>query len=89
MNNVRASDPLTSVMAAERSELFSGKQRDRIMAALDTGPKTADGISFLTCLTVEQVCRRLPELKSRGLAEVVNKDGQDWIIDGYRVWRKA
>lgn len=89
MNNVRASDPITSVLAAERSELFSGSQRDRILAALETGPMTAVFIGGLTGLTVEQVCRRLPELKSRCLAEVATKDGQEWILDGYRVWKKA
>ena len=89
MNNVRASDPITSVMAAERSSLFSGKQRDRIMAALETGPKTAYGISFCTGLSVEEVCRRLPELQASLKAEVMIKNAQEWILDGYRVWKKT
>lgn len=87
MNNVRASDPISSVIAAERVALFAGKHYDRILASLEIGPQTAKGISICTGLTVEQVCRRLPELQaSRRVGVVMIKDGQEWILDGYRVW---
>lgn len=90
MKNVRASDPITSVMAAEKSDLFSGKQRSRILASLEIGPQTAKGISICTGLTVEQVCRRLPELQSSGRVEVVMiTEDHEWVLDGYRVWKKA
>ncbi|AXF52925.1 MAG: hypothetical protein [Caudoviricetes sp.] len=89
MNNVRASDPLSSVMAAEKSALFSGKQRERIMAAFSPGNSlTAKDISRFTKLTVEQVCRRLPELQAaKALSVVLDQHGKDLMVDGYRVWR--
>lgn len=91
MNNVRASDPLTSVMAAEKSVLFSGKQKERIMASIPPASSmTAKDISLATGLSVEQVCRRLPELQIQWMLSVV-KDvcGDDLMVDGYRVWKKT
>ena len=46
---------------------------------------TAKDISKLTGLTVEQVCRRLPEMEGR-TARVVQFEGDDLIRDGFRVW---
>ena len=87
MNNVRASDPISSVIAGERTALFAGKHNERILASLEIGPQTAKGISICTGLTVEQVCRRLPELQaSHRVGVVMIKDDQEWILDGYRVW---
>lgn len=89
MNNVRASDPITSVIAAEKSALFSGKQKERIMAAFPLASSmTAKDISLATGLSVEQVCRRLPELQIQGVLSVVkDASGDDLMIDGYRVWK--
>lgn len=85
---VRAHDPLSSVIAAERAALFAGRHCDRIYAALqDLSMATAAEIGMTTGLSVEQVARRLPELKRGNRAEVVQVEGADLIRDGYRVWR--
>lgn len=84
---VRASDPITSIEAAERSALFSGKQRIRIMAALRLfGPSTAGELQAYTGLTVVQLDRRLPECREAGQARVVQVNGADLMRNGYRVW---
>lgn len=85
---VRAHDPLTSVLAAENAAHFAGKHRERICAALqDLGMATAAEIGMTTGLSVEQVARRLPELRRGNRAEVVQIEGADLMRDGYRVWR--
>lgn len=88
---VRAHDPLTSVMAAEKALSFAGTHRERILQALQRfGPMTAKGIAECVGLTVVQVDRRLPELKSTGAARVcVDGQGQDVMRDGYRCWEAA
>ena len=84
---VRAGDPVTSVLAAERSMEFSGGQRARIMEALRSlGSATAQELASATGLTVVQVDRRLPEAKRDGTAEVMQLNGDDVRRDGYRVW---
>lgn len=83
---VRAHDPLSSVLAAERTPLFVGKQHDRIMAALSRGPATAHEIEAITGLTVVQADRRLPELLKSGKARVVQVNGEDLMRGGARVW---
>jgi len=90
MKNVRASDPITSVIAAERSALFSGKQKERILASIQPGTSmTAKDMSGATGLTVEQVCRRLPELQTSGYLQVVkDASGEELMSDGYRIWKK-
>lgn len=84
---VRAADPLTSVEAAERAALFAGKQRVRIMGALKIfGQSTAGELQSYTGLTVVQLDRRLPELREAGLARVAQRNGEDLMRNGYRVW---
>jgi len=85
---VRASDPVTSVMAAESAEMFAGKHKDRIRLALTKlKSATAHDIARVTGLTVVQVDRRLPELKRDGVADVVEASpGVDLLRDGFRVW---
>lgn len=84
---VRASDPLTSVMAAERSTAFSGGHCARILAALKLyGPSTAAELQNYTGLTVVQADRRLPDLAKAGQARVVQSNGADLTRKGYRVW---
>lgn len=88
MKNVRSSDPLTSVMAAERSAKFAGGHYAKIISQLKAGRGlTAGDISNSCGLSVEQVCRRLPEMKNAGLVSVVQHEGKDLIINGYRVWK--
>ncbi|TDS82608.1 hypothetical protein [Comamonas sp. JUb58] len=93
MNNARASDPITSVIAGERAALFAGNHCDRILAALadDLNPPgwggmTAGEMAQATGMSVEQVCRRLPELQARGQVQVVQFEGEDLLRNGYRVW---
>lgn len=87
MNNVRANDPISSVIAGERAALFAGKHYPRILAALDDEKSlTAGEMAQATGMSVEQVCRRLPELQARGQVQVVQFEGEDLLRNGYRVW---
>jgi len=88
MNNTRASDPITSVIAGERAALFAGKHNERILAALNGGDQlTAYAIGQRTKLSVEQVCRRMTELQAKGLVRVRHDFSGAAVTDGrYRVW---
>lgn len=84
---VRASDPMTSVLAAERATAFAGGHCARILAALNLyGPSTAAELQSYTGLTVVQADRRLPDLAKAGRARVVQSNGDDLTRNGYRVW---
>ena len=88
ISRVRASDPLSSILAAESAGLFAGNHKQRIRAALKKlASATAHEISVATGLTVVQVDRRLPELKRDGIADVIESEpGVDLLRDGFRVW---
>ena len=87
MNNTRANDPITSVMAGERATRFAGGHYERILDALrDEKALTAGEISQITGMSVELVCRRVPELEREGLTRVVQFEGNDLVRNGYRVW---
>lgn len=87
---VRADDPHTSLLAAERSTAFAGPHKERIAAALASGPMTAAEIGALTGLTVVQCDRRLPELQREGRTAVLqDAHGNDITRNNYRVWRLA
>lgn len=87
MNNARASDPISSVIAGERAALFAGKHYGRILAALgEEKSLTAAELEQITGLTVVQIDRRLPELQRQGLTRVVQFEGEDLLRNGYRVW---
>lgn len=84
---VRASDPLSSVLAAERAIKFAGNHCDRILAALKAaGQATPHELEDTTGLTVVQIDRRLPELLRAGRVQVVQRGGMDLIRGGARVW---
>ena len=84
----RKSDPVTSHIAAKNAERFAASHAGRIMEALKEGPRTAAGLAAMTGLTVEQCCRRLPELHKANLAEPMShEDGGDVVVNGYRFWR--
>lgn len=84
---VRASDPFTSIQAAERSVAFSGGHCARILGALKLyGPSTALELQSYTGLTVVQIDRRMPDLREAGQAKVVQVNGADLARKGYRVW---
>jgi hypothetical protein len=84
----RRSDPITSHTAARNAAFFADSHKGRIMAALKEGPRSSHGLAVMAGLTLVQTDRRLPELQSAGLADVL-KDalGNDVIVGGYRVWR--
>ena len=86
---VRASDPVSSMQAAERSTRFSETHKGRILAAMERlgGSATAHEISISTGLSVVQIDRRLPELERDNLAEVVALNGEDVMRGGFRLWR--
>lgn len=89
-NLVRASDPISSVLAAERAIKFAGNHCDRILADLKRrGQATPHEMQCTTGLTVVQIDRRLPDLQKAGKARVVQRGGIDLMRGGARVWEAA
>lgn len=87
MNNARAHDPQSSLSAAEQVAWFAGRHASRILAVLrDEKSLTAGEMAQCTGMTVEQICRRLPELERSGCTQVVQFEGADLLRNGYRVW---
>lgn len=85
---VRARDPVSSIMAAERSLQFSKSQAGRILAALSIlGEATARELGGHVGLELVQVARRLPDLERDLLAEPLRVGDVDVMRDGCRVWR--
>lgn len=84
----RATDPETSKAAARKASAFSASQAGRILLALQQhGPSSPKDLSRLLGLTVEQIDRRLPDLKDAGLARVVSlSDGAELVREKCRVW---
>lgn len=84
---VRATDPLSSLVAAENTPQFAGGHCDRILADLvKRGQATPHEMQCTTGLTVVQIDRRLPELLKAGRVRVVQRGGADLIRGGARVW---
>lgn len=79
----RRRDPSTSHAAAKAAERFQASHAGRVLAALRIHPMTAKEISAHTGLSVEQVCRRLPEIPG---VSVMTVGGQPVERDGFRVW---
>ena len=78
----RKTDPSTSQKAAERARSFSGGHCLKILSEFDPGVGlTANELARYTGLTVEQICRRLPDLEA---ANELRLNGQE--RDGFRVW---
>jgi predicted ArsR family transcriptional regulator len=86
--HARATDPETSKAAARRASRFSASQAGRILLALQQhGPSSAKDLSPILGLTMEQIDRRLPDLKDEGLARVVLlSDGAELVREKCRVW---
>lgn len=83
----RNSDPISSHAAARKASFFADSHKGRIMAALQEGPRSSHGLAAMAGLTLVQTDRRLPELQSAGMADVLKDDlGNDVIVGGYRVW---
>jgi len=80
--HTRRNGPSTSQKAAERARSFSGGHCAKIEKALrQAGPCTAKHLSVQTNLTVEQIARRLPDLKDAGRVDLTGRE-----IDGFREW---
>lgn len=88
---VRATDPLSSVLAAERVPEFAPNQYERILAAmknvatLHSGATPAE-IGEEAGLTMVQVDRRMKELRDSGFVFVVQRDGGDLMRNRMRCW---
>lgn len=89
LHRARATDPASSHAAALRAAKFACSHAGRILAALrEGGEMTAHGISEATGLTVVQIDRRTVELQRKGrIAVVKDANGDDLVVDGYRVWK--
>ena len=90
---VRSQDPGTSVAAAERVAAFAEKHFACILDALDGRELTAKEMAAIADLTVEQIARRMPDLRRAGQVEVVQKCDAtgancDLVRDRCRVWRR-
>lgn len=85
----RATDPLTSHVAAVGSVRFADSHAARILHVLKNGfsdGMCAEEIGEACGLTVVQVDRRTIELQRKGLIRVVQRDGKDLTSHGMRVW---
>ncbi len=71
---VRASDPITSFMAADSAKELAKHHANAILLCLSTvGPLGKDGIAKHTGIDGVAVCRRLPELERDGHAKPTGK----------------
>lgn len=86
---VRAYDPTSSVMAAERAHQFAGSHCQRILHAMRDDELSSHQIARQAGLTVVQVDRRLIEMQREGTIEVVICAGEELLRTGYRVWRRV
>lgn len=91
---VWATDPLSSVLAAEGAPEFAGNHYERILAAIARVGRgqlgaTAAEIGEACGLSVVQVDRRMHELKKAGRVTLLQYDGGDLMRNGYRCWALA
>lgn len=78
----RRNDPVTSHLAAKRSERFAESHAGRILAALrEHGPMSAERLYDFTGLTIVQADRRLPEMQRMGLVRPTGR-----VFGGCRIW---
>jgi hypothetical protein len=85
----RATDPVSSHIAAAGSVRFADSHAARILHVLKHGfsdGMCAEEIGECCGLTVVQVDRRTIELQRKGLIRVVQRDGADVLAHGMRVW---
>ncbi|GHC72788.1 hypothetical protein GCM10007320_08900 [Pseudorhodoferax aquiterrae] len=91
---VRATDPLSSILAAERAPEFAPNQYQRILAAIKVvtakqlGANAAE-IGEVAGLTVVQVDRRTHELQKAGHITVLQYEGGDLMRNRMRCWALA
>lgn len=85
----RASDPWTSKEAAIGAVSMIAEHQRSIIAALEIGPASKDGIAARSGLDGVQVCRRLPEMQARGLIELTGRAIASESGRHAREWRLA
>ena len=85
----RKTDPKSSKDAALKSIGFRLTHADRIYTVMLDGEEwTAQEIAAKTGLSVEQVCRRLPELIGQYKVErIIDSFGWHVLRNGFTVWR--
>jgi predicted ArsR family transcriptional regulator len=83
----RASDPITSFMAADRVHEFQQDHCTRILAALKRmGQAGAEQIAALTSLDAYQVRKRLSDLQKRDLVQPYQKTRRTSTGRQERLW---
>ncbi len=88
----RRYDPATSHLAASQVNGFAHHHNDLIVRALkDYGPATVSELAAVTGLAEQQVNKRLPECKRRGVVGLLMVDGAVALRRGasgakQRVW---
>lgn len=85
--HARTTDPWTSHAAAAARHTFATGHAAKVLACLQLfGPQTKDEIAGKTGLTSVQVDRRLPDLKTKGLAHPTGETRQSLSGRPERVW---
>lgn len=86
----RNTDPITSLIAADRAVEFAKGHRAAILAALEQhGPMDSESIGRLLGMDAYQVRKRLPELQRAGLAAPTEQTVPTASGRLQRVWRAA
>lgn len=89
LTRARATDPISSHIAAAGAVRFADSHAARILHVLKNGfsdGMCAEEIGEACGLTVVQVDRRTVELQRKGLIRVVQRNGADLLAHGMRVW---
>lgn len=86
----RASDPVTSHMAAARVSEFAGSHREQILGVLKRfGPLDPEQLEFYTGIPAYAIRKRLPELQKAKLARPLDiEEAVSYTESGrrQRVW---
>jgi predicted Rossmann fold nucleotide-binding protein DprA/Smf involved in DNA uptake len=83
----RNGDALTSHEAAERAKAFAQDHRASILGVM-WRPMTADAVARVTGLSIEQVCRRLPEMEREGTVRLTGNTVKGANGSNFREWER-
>ena len=86
---VRASDPITSFLAADSVHTFASQHSAAILQCLALGPAGKDGIAAHIGLDGHQIGKRLTELEREGLVMLTGAKVQSKSGRLEREWRLA
>lgn len=84
----RATDHATSHVAATKAARFIWNHETAILGAL-WRPMIASELAKLTAMSVEQVCRRLPELEKAGKVRLTGAERPNAGGNGMREWERV